>query len=338
MFVDETEVHVRGGRGGDGCVAFLREKYRPWGGPAGGDGGRGGSVVFEASPHTDTLLHLYRRKKLAAKNGQPGQNKNCSGKAGKDMVVRVPYGTVVRDRATGKVLCDLTQPGQRFVVAAGGKGGRGNQHFATPTHQTPLECKPGAPGVERDLHLELKLIADVGLIGLPNAGKSTLLSRISAAHPRIAPYPFTTREPCLGIVDLSEFRQLVVADLPGLIEGAHAGAGLGDEFLRHVERTSLLVHLLDADPLDGSDPVRNFELIERELRLYSETLHRRPRLVVANKLDLPRARENLERLRRELGREVLGISAVTGEGLPEFLTRLLEWATAHKAPAAEKRW
>jgi GTP-binding protein len=338
MFVDETRIQVRGGTGGDGCAAFLREKYRPWGGPAGGDGGRGGAVVFEASLHMNTLLHLYRRRKLAAGNGQPGQNKNCSGKAGKDAVVRVPCGTVVRDEATGEVLCDLTQAGQRFVVAPGGRGGRGNQHFATPTHQTPHEHEAGAPGVERRLHLELKLIADVGLIGLPNAGKSTLLSRISAARPRIAPYPFTTRHPCLGIVDLGEFRQLVVADLPGLIAGAHRGAGLGGEFLRHVERTSLLVHLLDADPPDGSDPVRNFETIERELRLYSETLHQRPRLVVANKLDLPRGREHLERLRRELDREVLGISAVTGEGLREFLTRLLEWATAHQASAVEKKW
>jgi len=332
MFVDETEIHVRGGKGGNGAVAFLREKGRPWGGPAGGDGGRGGSVIFEASVHVNTLFHLYRRRQLAAKNGQPGANKNCSGKSGKDICVPVPCGTIVRDKATGEVLCDLTEHGQRFIVAPGGKGGRGNQHFATSTHQTPLEYEKGQPGVERDLHLELKLIADVGLIGLPNAGKSTLLSRLSAAHPKIAPYPFTTREPQLGIVDLGEYRQIVMADLPGLIEGAHAGAGLGDEFLKHVERTSLLLHLVDIAPPDGKDPVDNYRMIETELRLYSETLHARPRLVVANKMDLDGAADRLARFREALGVDIVGISAATGLGLKELAARLKEWSARHKEP------
>jgi GTP-binding protein len=340
MFVDETEIHVRGGKGGNGVAAFLREKGRPWGGPAGGDGGRGGSVIFEASVHVNTLFHLYRRRHIAAKNGQPGANKNCSGKGGKDINVKVPCGTIVRDKATQEVLCDLTDHRQKFTVAPGGKGGRGNQHFATSTHQTPMEFEKGKLGVERDLHLELKLIADVGLIGLPNAGKSTLLSCLSAAHPKIAPYPFTTREPQLGIVDLGEYHQIVMADLPGLIEGAHAGAGLGDEFLKHVERTSLLLHLIDIAPPDGKDPAENYRMIENELKLYSETLHARPRLVVANKMDLDDADERLTRLREALGIEIIGISAGTGNGLKELSARLKEWTAKHKAlqEPEEEKW
>lgn len=331
MFVDEVDILVRGGKGGDGCAAFLREKFRPWGGPAGGDGGRGGSVVLEVCPNVDTLLSLYRRKKLVADKGQPGRNRNCSGKSGKDMIVKVPPGTLVRDKATGDLLCDLVEVGQRFVVA-GGRGGRGNQHFATATHQTPHEFEYGDEGEERDLHLELKLIADAGLVGLPNAGKSTLLSRISSAHPRIASYPFTTKEPQLGIVDTGDYRQIVVADLPGLIEGAHAGAGLGDEFLRHVERTSFLVHLVDALPQDGSDPVANYELIENELKLYSEVLAKRPRLVVANKIELTGAEDNAKRLSEALSCEVVSISAATGKGLRPFLSRLIQEVSNIKAP------
>jgi GTP-binding protein len=240
----------------------------------------------------------------------------------------------VKDRVTGELIHDFTGLGQRAVVARGGRGGRGNQHFATPSHQTPYEFEKGRPGEERELYLELKLIADVGLIGLPNAGKSTLLAAISSAHPKIAPYPFTTREPQLGIVETGDFRQVVVADLPGLIEGAHAGAGLGDEFLRHVERTRLLVHLLDAAPDDGSDPVKNFRLIERELALYSAVLAARPRLVAANKLDLDGAARNVARLRKVLGSEVLAISAATGRGVKEFLQRLAEWVTEQPETAA----
>lgn len=337
MFIDEADIHVKAGKGGDGCTAFLREKFRPWGGPAGGDGGRGGSIIFRADPHTDTLLGLYRLRRIVAEVGQPGSNKNCSGKSGKDTIVKVPLGTLVKDKPTAELLCDLTEAGQEFVVARGGKGGRGNQHFATSTHQTPLEHETGTEGEERDLHLELKLIADVGLIGLPNAGKSTLLSRISSAHPKIAPYPFTTKEPQLGIVDSGQYRQVVVADLPGLIEGAHAGAGLGDEFLRHVERTSLLVHLVDAAPLDGSDPLANFRLIENELKLYSPVLAERPRLIVASKLDLPGADENLERLRKELDCEVLSLSAATNQGIKEFIQRLIRWVFELKT-APKQGW
>lgn len=337
MFIDEVEIRVKAGKGGNGCVAFIREKFRPWGGPAGGDGGAGGDVVFQVSTNVDTLLPLYRKRILRAENGKPGGAKNCSGKSGKDLVVQVPAGTIVRVQGRDDPLCDLTEIGQRFVVAAGGKGGRGNQHFATSTHQTPHEFEVGKDGEELDLHLELKLIADVGLIGLPNAGKSTLLSRLSAATPRIAPYPFTTKEPQLGIVDLGGYRQVVMADLPGLIEGAHHGAGLGDEFLKHIERTSFLLHLVDIAPPDGSDPVENFELIERELVLYSEVLAKRPRMVVANKIELTGAEENLAKFREALnGRhEVLAVSAATGQGLPELLKRLLERSDELKGPGAQ---
>jgi len=333
MFIDEVNIHVKAGRGGDGVVAFLREKFRPWGGPAGGDGGKGGDVVFVASNDVDTLLHLYRKRTVKARNGQPGANKNCSGKQGPNVIVPVPPGTMVRERHSGELLADLTELGQRFVVAAGGKGGRGNQHFASSTHQTPREFEYGVEGEEKDLHLELKLIADVGLIGLPNAGKSTLISRISAARPKIAPYPFTTKSPQLGIVETGNYREIVVADLPGLIEGAHAGAGLGHEFLRHVERTSFLVHLVDAAPPDGSDPVGNYHMIEKELALFSKVLAARPRMIVANKIDQPGAKENAERMSKELDCEVLAISGYTGEGIKVFLEQLIQRVGEIKAPA-----
>ena len=336
MFVDETEIFVKAGDGGNGAVAFLRLKFMPWGGPAGGDGGRGGDVVFEASNNTDTLLALSRRRKIRAAHGENGGDKNCSGKSGKDIVVRVPPGTLIRDYDDRALLCDLTAVGQRFIVAKGGRGGRGNQHFATSTLQTPRFAEPGEKGGERHLYLELKLIADAGLIGLPNAGKSTLLSRISAARPKIAAYPFTTKEPKLGIVEVGGYTQVVVADLPGLIEGAHSGAGLGDEFLRHVERTAFLVHVVDAAPADGSDPVANFRLIENELKQYSETLYSRPRLVVANKMDLTDAAENADRLQKELGCEVLRISGATGQGLKEFIFRL--GAKAAEIKNAKPEW
>ncbi len=323
MFIDEISILAIAGKGGDGCSAFLREKHRPWGGPSGGDGGKGGDIIFQASRQVDTLLNLYRSKKLVAPNGQPGQNKNRSGRGGKALEVPVPLGTLIKRSDSEEVLCDLVEEGQTFSIK-GGRGGRGNQHFATATHQTPREFEFGTDGEEIELHLELKLIADVGLIGLPNAGKSTLLSRISAAHPRIAPYAFTTKEPQLGIVSSGDYTQIVVADLPGLIEGAHTGAGMGDEFLRHVERTSFLVHLIDMAPLDGSDPAENYRLIERELTLYSEVLAKRPRLIVANKMDLTGAEENLERFRTEINEKVLSISGVTGKGLDGFLAQLME--------------
>jgi len=335
VFIDETRIHVKAGDGGNGAVAFLRLKYMPWGGPAGGDGGKGGDIVFEATTNIDTLLPLYRKRKIAAKDGAAGQGKNCSGKSAKDVLIQVPPGTIIRDDNTGEVLCDLTELGQRFIAAKGGRGGRGNQHFATSTHQTPRHAEKGEKGEERDLHLELKLIADAGLIGLPNAGKSTLLSRISAARPKIAPYPFTTKEPQLGIVQIGDYKQVVVADLPGLIEGAHAGAGLGDEFLKHVERTTFLVHVVDVVPPDGADPIDNFKLIENELKQYSKALYERPRMIVANKMDVDGADENVKRMKKELKQDVITISAATGKGVDEFIRALgkkvEELKIAHKA-------
>jgi GTP-binding protein len=336
MFIDETDIHVKAGDGGDGAVAFLRLKFMPWGGPAGGDGGKGGDIVFEATRNIDTLLPLYRRRRIVAKDGGKGGGKNCSGRGADDIVIQVPPGTIVSDQNTHEILCDLTEPGQRFIVAKGGKGGRGNQHFATSTHQTPRHAERGEPGYECDVHLELKLIADAGLIGLPNAGKSTLLSMISAARPKIAPYPFTTKQPQLGIVDSGDYRQVVVADLPGLIEGAHHGAGLGDEFLRHVERTSYLVHVIDCAPPDASDPVENYKLIENELKQYSKALYARPRLIVANKMDIEGAAENAARLRKKLKREVVEISAATGQGIKEFIQKLMDEVTARKNPETLK--
>jgi len=330
MFIDETQIKVKAGDGGDGAVAFLRLKFMPWGGPAGGDGGKGGDIVFEATRNIDTLLPLYRRRRIAAADGLGGSNKNCSGRGADDIIIQVPPGTIIRDAASKEILCDLTEAGQRFIAANGGKGGRGNQHFATSTHQTPRHAEKGTDGEERELHLELKLIADAGLIGLPNAGKSTLLGRISAARPKIAPYPFTTKQPQLGIVDSGDYRQVVVADLPGLIEGAHEGAGLGDEFLKHVERTSYLVHVIDVMPPDSSDPVENFKMIENELKQYSMALFERPRLIVANKIDIEGAPEAAARLKKLLKRPVLAISAATGQGIKEFIKILMDDVTARK--------
>lgn len=330
MFIDETQIKVKAGDGGDGAVAFLRLKFMPWGGPAGGDGGKGGDIVFEATRNIDTLLPLYRRRRIAAGDGMNGSNKNCSGRGADDVIIQVPPGTIVRDTKSKEILCDLTEAGQKFIAVYGGKGGRGNQHFATSTHQTPRHAEKGIEGEERELHLELKLIADAGLIGLPNAGKSTLLGRISAARPKIAPYPFTTKQPQLGIVDSGDYRQVVVADLPGLIEGAHEGAGLGDEFLKHVERTSYLVHVIDVVPPDGADPVDNFKMIENELKQYSTALYERPRLIVANKIDIEGASEAADRLQKELKRPVLKISAATGQGIKEFIKILMDDVTARK--------
>ncbi len=321
MFVDEARVGVRGGSGGAGIVAFLREKYRPKGGPAGGDGGKGGGVVFVASNSTRTLIDLSRRRRIGAPDGRPGGGKNCTGRSGDDTEVRVPPGTLIKNADTGVVLFDLVEEGARAVVAKGGRGGFGNRHFATPTDQAPQHATPGRPGEARDLLVELKLIADAGLVGLPNAGKSTLLSRVSAAHPKVAPYPFTTREPMLGIVDSGDFREIVLADLPGLIEGASRGAGLGHEFLRHIERTRLIVHMVDAAPFDGSDPVENVRVIRAELAGHSEELAKRPEVLVANKADLPEAAENVERLRGAHG-DLFVISAVTGEGVKALVGEL----------------
>lgn len=322
MFIDEATVRVRAGKGGNGCVSFRREKFVPRGGPDGGDGGKGGDVVFIADPAIDTLLDLRYHRHVIAKNGRPGQGKNMTGARGDDAEFRVPVGTILLDDDTGLLLRDLDEPDQRVRLALGGAGGRGNKHFASATNRTPREAEEGQPGQERNLRLELKLLADIGLVGLPNAGKSTLIRRISAARPKVANYPFTTREPILGIADVGGWRRLVVADIPGLIEGAHDGHGLGIEFLRHIERTRVLLHVLDAAGVDGTPPLDAYRTLRDELAGYGHALPGRPHLVAANKMDLPAAREALDQLRADLPVEVHPISAVTGEGIPALLRAL----------------
>ncbi|NLB73417.1 MAG: GTPase ObgE [Firmicutes bacterium] len=336
MFVDSVRIHVAAGSGGAGCVSFRREKYVPTGGPDGGDGGDGGSVIVSVSPRLHTLMDLRRRKHYKASAGRPGRGKNQHGRNGNDIVIEVPPGTIVCDSSSGRVIADLVSPGQAVVVAAGGKGGKGNARFATATRQTPRIAQPGLAGEERWIDLELKLLADVGFVGLPNAGKSTLLSRISAARPKIADYPFTTTRPYLGVVDLGDGRSFVAADIPGLIEGAHLGSGLGHEFLRHIERTKVLVHVLDMAGMgEGCDPVRDFRIVNEEMRLYNPELALRPAIIACNKMDLPMAQENYERTGAalsKLGCETYPISAVTGEGVKELLeaiAKILELQADH---------
>ena len=338
MFIDEATVQVRAGKGGDGCVSFRREKYVPKGGPDGGDGGKGGDVVLVADPAVDTLLDFTYRRHLVAAKGRPGGSSNKTGASADDLVVPTPVGTLIYDAATELLLRDLDAPGQRVCVARGGKGGRGNKRFASATNRVPREAEQGAPGQERTLRLELKLLADVGLVGLPNAGKSTLISRLSHARPKVASYPFTTREPCLGIVEIGDWRRILVADIPGLIEGAHEGHGLGIEFLRHIERTRVLLHVLDAAGVDGTPPLDAFHTLREELTLYGHALPQRPHLVAANKIDLPDARAAIDELRKALDVPVFPISAVTGEGLPALLAALAEAVgQAREAEQAEPR-
>jgi GTP-binding protein len=324
MFIDRVSLRCRAGDGGNGCVSFRREARIPRGGPDGGDGGRGGDVVVRCEQNLSNLAHLVGHVHWNAERGQHGMGSLCSGKNGKDAVIAVPPGTLVKDAARGHVLKDLREPGAEVIVARGGRGGRGNKHFATSTNQAPREHEPGGEGESREIVLELKLIADVGVIGKPNAGKSTLLSRLSAAKPEIAHYPFTTKYPNLGVVRVGYDHQFVLADIPGLIEGAHAGVGLGHEFLRHVERTRLLVHLVEPDPLDGTDPIENYRAIRNELRLYDPGLADRPEIVCVSKAELPDAQAAAELLSAELGRPVLQISAVTGQGLRELVGKILE--------------
>ena len=322
MFIDKAAIWVKAGDGGNGCVSFRREKYIPKGGPDGGDGGRGGNVYFEAVENLDTLLDFMGKHHWRAENGRPGSGKNKHGADGDDLIIRVPPGTTVYDTDLGLLLKDLNEVGIKVCVCRGGKGGRGNKAFATSTNQAPRNAETGTEGQERNIRLELKLIADVGLVGMPNAGKSTLISRCSAARPKIADYPFTTIEPVLGIVELSDFRRFVMADIPGLIEGAHDGAGLGFEFLRHIERTRIIVHLLDIMPTAGTEPVENYRAIRSELKQYSEALAQKPEVIVANKIDLDPDGKIVKGLRKQLPNEVHAISAVTGSGIKE-LTEVL---------------
>jgi GTP-binding protein len=320
-FIDEARIWVRGGDGGNGIVAWRREKFVPKGGPAGGDGGDGGSVVLVVDEGLSTLLDFRYRKEYRADAGERGGNKDKYGAAGPDLVLRIPPGTQVFDDESGKLLGDLRTHGQRFIAARGGRGGRGNIHFATPTDRAPRRAEPGTPGQERTVRLELKLLADVGLLGFPNVGKSSLISRISAAKPKVADYPFTTLVPHLGMVRLGE-RSFVVADIPGLIKGASQGAGLGHKFLRHLERTRVLVHLLEVSAEPGRTPLRDYLALRKELSLYDPDLAARPEIVVLNKLDLPDSRKKLATLRKTFARrkiELHAISAATGEGLSPVL-------------------
>jgi len=330
VFVDEAKIYVKAGDGGNGCVAFRREKFVPRGGPSGGDGGNGGDIYLEANPHDNTLLRYRYNREFRAQRGQHGMGSKCHGKSGGETVLKVPVGTVVYDSDSGEQIFDFTEPGQRFRIARGGRGGRGNgnPHFIRPWHQAPREHEDGFPGEEHHLRLELKLLADVGLVGFPNAGKSTLISRISAARPKIAPYPFTTLEPHLGVVSADpgaapgEGRTFVVADLPGLIEGAHEGAGLGTRFLKHVERTRLIAHLVDTSDANDRDPVRDFEIIEHELASFSAALAEKPMIVVATKLDATTDRTRLDELRAfatKRGLAFYAISSASGEGITELV-------------------
>ena len=336
MFVDVAKIRIKAGKGGDGCIGFHREKYIAAGGPDGGDGGKGGDVVFVVDNHMATLLDFRYKKKYVASNGEPGGTKRCFGKDGADIIIKVPRGTLIKDGETGALIHDMSDD-EPFVAARGGRGGWGNAHFATPTRQAPRFAKPGLEGDERFIILELKLIADVGLIGFPNVGKSTLLSMISAARPKIANYHFTTLAPNLGVVFVAEGSSFVCADIPGIIEGAADGAGLGHDFLRHIERCRLLVHVVDAAGSEGRDPVEDLETINRELKQYSEVLSQRPQIVVANKCDiLDPESDNLQRLQAkcdELGCQLFRMSAAANQGVKELVYHV--WHELEKLPPVE---
>lgn len=327
MFIDYAEIYIKAGDGGNGAVSFRREKYIPNGGPDGGDGGDGGNVIFKVDPGLRTLMDFRYKRKYVAENGENGGKSNMSGKRGSDLIIRVPQGTVVRDKETGRIIADLCEVDQEEIIARGGKGGAGNQHFATPTRQAPNFAKKGTPGQAMTVILELKLIADVGLIGFPNVGKSTLLSVVSKARPKIADYHFTTLSPKLGVVSLGEGQSFVLADLPGLIEGAHEGSGLGHKFLRHVERTRLLIHVVDIAETEGRDAINDFDVINRELKLYNPELAKRPQIIAANKIDALQNPERLERFKAEMNRrgyEVFEISAATNKGVDALMYHTYE--------------
>jgi GTPase len=349
MFIDEAVIRVKAGDGGNGCMAFRREKFVPRGGPSGGDGGRGGDIVMESSERHNTLVHFRFNPEYKSERGRHGEGSNCTGRDGESVVLKVPVGTIVYDKETGERVHDFSHADERIVVAHGGRGGRGNQHFATSTHQAPREHEPGLPGEEKVLRLELKLLADIGLLGYPNVGKSTLISRISAARPKIADYPFTTLQPNLGVVTIGEAPHedsYLVADIPGLIEGAHAGSGLGTQFLRHIERTRVLAHLIDVSDASGRpDPVADFKVIMKELASFGAELERKPMVVVATKMDVANP-EKLAKLRKhakKLKLDLYEISAVTGQGIPELkyalgrrVARLRAGVSDDEHPAPEK--
>jgi len=345
MFVDEVDIHVEAGHGGRGCLAFRREKFVPRGGPSGGDGGAGGSVYALASPHINTLINYRFHPEFSADRGGHGEGSNCTGRTGADLDLEVPIGTLVYEKtgdpaAPYRLLADLADEGQRVLVARGGRGGMGNARFATSTNRAPRKVQPGEPGEIKDLRLELKLLADVGLVGFPNAGKSTLIARVSAARPKIADYAFTTLTPNLGVVRIGEDRSFVVADVPGLIEGAHRGLGLGHQFLRHLERTKVLVHLVDVSGESGRDPVDDLDILRRELELFQPTLAAKPQIVAANKLDTIDPGEAdarvapLERRASELALPFFRISGATGAGVPELLEAMWRRLTAARQSAA----
>lgn len=338
-FVDYAKIYVQAGHGGRGCVSFRREKYVPKGGPDGGDGGRGGHIVFSATRELNTLLDLRYKREYRARRGQHGMGKKMHGRDGNDLVIPVPVGTVIRDADSGEVLYDLNEEGMAEIAAKGGRGGLGNSHFATPTRQVPRYAQPGEEGEEKTLIIELKLLADVGLIGLPNVGKSTLISVISSARPKIADYPFTTLVPNLGVVKFEDHRSFVVADIPGLIEGAHKGAGLGFRFLRHVERTSVLLHLVDVSEMAGGDPVESMEKISRELSLYSPELAKKPQVVVGSKSDIAGDGKKMSELAEYCRRKSLVffvVSAATNKGIKELLSYLA--ASMEERKYAEGNW
>lgn len=324
-FIDEVKIHIQSGAGGAGCVSFRREKFIPLGGPNGGDGGKGGDVLFEATTGLSTLLELRVRPHLKAEKGRNGMGKDRHGAYGKDLKILVPLGTIIRDTESEEVIADLVEPGKPVILLKGGRGGQGNARFATSTHKAPKFAQPGEPGEERWFKLELKLMADVGLLGFPSVGKSSLISKVSAARPKIADYPFTTLTPNLGVVPYKNYRSFVMADIPGLIEGASAGSGLGHRFLKHVERTDILVHMLDISWMPERDPIREFEAINRELTLFNADLGQKRQIVVINKIDLPQARENLAEVIpwfEERGLRPFPISAATGEGIPSLLDEI----------------
>jgi len=345
MFVDEVDIHVEAGHGGRGCLAFRREKFVPRGGPSGGDGGHGGSVYVVASPHINTLINFRFHPEFAAERGEHGMGSNCTGHTGADLELAVPIGTLVYEKDTGvdgppyTLLADLAEEGQRVLVAKGGRGGLGNARFASSTNRAPRKVQPGEPGEIKDLRLELKLLADVGLVGFPNAGKSTMIARISAARPKIADYPFTTLTPNLGVVRLGDDRSFVVADVPGLIEGAHRGQGLGHQFLRHLERTKLLVHLVDVSGASGRNPVEDLDTVRKELELFQPAFAARPQIVVANKVDALDAEHEpavkaLEKRAAQLDLPFLRVSGVSGEGVPELLEAMWRGLKAARQSAA----